>query len=76
MKQDPPTQPIGEEAFEQLIEWLDGPLNTSVERLLKNKILLAACGIGLTTSSKIIASMKRTPLAPWIPSEFWNRFSR
>jgi|TARA_B100001964_G_scaffold238560_1_gene304283 hypothetical protein len=72
MTQDPNSDAIEEEAFDQLIDWLDGPLNTSIERLLKNKILLAACGIGLTTSCSLVSKLRKTPVGPWLPTELFK----
>jgi len=73
MKRDDTIEPIGEELFDQFIGWLDGPLNETMERVVKNKVVLAACGITLTTSCKMLSRLQTTPLAPFLPTTLWNR---
>ena len=73
MKRDDTIEPIGEELFDHFIGWLDGPLNETLERVVKNKVVLAACGISLTTSCKMMSGLQKTPFAPFLPTNLWNR---
>lgn len=73
MKPDDNVEPIGEEIFDQFIAWLDGPLNETMERVLKNRAVLAACGITLTASCKMMSGLQKTPFAPFLPTNLWNR---
>jgi hypothetical protein len=64
MKAANPKRTIPEEIFERVIQFVDGPMNRQAERLLKNKILLALTGAGLTlTARSIIAARDLDPLA-------------
>lgn len=55
--EDRPT-PLAEEALERLIQYVEGPMNKRVERLLKSRLLLAPVGLGLTVSFRLFVAAR------------------
>ncbi len=50
---------LPEEAFDRMIGVLDGPLNRVLEKVMKNKIVLAPLGLSMTLSMKVMAKVRR-----------------
>ncbi len=50
---------LPEEAFDRMIGVLDGPMNKVLEKLMKNRIVLAPLGLSMTLSMKMMAKVRR-----------------
>jgi hypothetical protein len=53
---------LPEEAFDRMIGVLDGPLNRGLERVMKNRLVLAPLGLSMTLSMKAMAKVRRAVL--------------
>jgi hypothetical protein len=51
---------LPEEAFDRMIGVLDGPLNKGLEKVMKNRVVLAPLGLSMTLSMKALAMVRRT----------------
>ncbi len=49
---------LPEEAFDRMIGVMDGPMNRVLEKVMKNRIVLAPLGLSMTLSMKALAKVK------------------
>ena len=76
MSTAPWSPPAVEEAYDRVVDWLDGPANRTVESLLKNRMLLGWLGTSVTLGCRGLGNLGRwgvpaaAPLNAWL--SFWQ----